>query len=189
MILDVRVRVFKAAIEALKVMKDINVTSIFLAGRSMGSRAALQTSTELDTSNDDIVKGVICLAYPLRNPPTAPPRKELLQKAAISTLFMSGTNDSMCNIAELKGYLKDVSVPTKVIALEGGDHSFKAKKNGAFTYAQLKAQQNAHVLEFIESLAGGGKSGGQKRARDDAPVENNDLPTAPAKKKAKTAKK
>jgi len=127
--------------------------------------------------------GVICLAYPLRNPSSAPPRIELLQQALVPTLFISGTNDNMCNIAEMEGILKNIKAVNTFIKLEGGDHSFKAKKTNLYSYAELKKQQNEHVLEWINSF-GDQKAKGSKREREEEAEEPGDDPTpsSPSKK-------
>ncbi len=97
--------------------------------------------------------GIICLAYPLKNPAVATERKDVLKEIPIPVLFVSGTKDPMCNIASLKEAMLSISVPNQLVELPGGDHGFKANKTNFYTTEELIQQQNEAVRNWILSFA------------------------------------
>ena len=68
----------------------------------MGSRAAAALARQLSEESEDAVQGVICLSFPLHPPGqmhTHHQRSEDLRMLpeCMRVLFVSGTEDNMCN--------------------------------------------------------------------------------------------
>src|SRR4051812_48940080 len=73
-----------------------------------------------------------------------------------------------------------------LVKLEGGDHSFKAKKSNMYSNSDLKTQQNEAVEAWIASREGlSAPNRGLKRTREDEKVEEaptSSNPGSPSKK-------
>ena len=95
----------------------------------MGSRAAVVTANQLNGEDKykDILKGVLCFAYPLHKPKDegnlrdGPPLD--LQ---LPCLFVSGTQDEMCRQDLLEELLEQREL-LQVCWVQSGNHGFKVK--------------------------------------------------------------
>lgn len=77
-------------------------------GRSMGCRAATALARQLSDESEEAVRGVICLSFPLHPPgQTRSHRQRGDDLRALpehmSVLFVSGTEDSMCDRVRMLG--------------------------------------------------------------------------------------
>ncbi|GAB4355871.1 MAG: alpha/beta hydrolase [Methylohalobius crimeensis] len=115
---------WKAVVDAVRNDPDLAPQRIFLAGKSMGGRAASMLAAE-----GEACAGLIFLGYPL-HPPDKPdkPRTEHLPRINCSMLFIQGTRDRLCDLERLRPVLDTLSVPVDLHVIEGGDHSFKVLK-------------------------------------------------------------
>nr|XP_006822142.1 PREDICTED: testis-expressed sequence 30 protein-like [Saccoglossus kowalevskii] len=120
-----RMKAYHAVVEFLQNYKEVSLKGCFVAGRSMGSRAAVCVANAM---KNDFIKGVICLSYPLH-----PPRKltslrnEILQSLTTPTLFITGTKDAFCTKTIMEDTLKSITCVKKMKWIEGADHSINIK--------------------------------------------------------------
>ncbi|XP_016152617.1 PREDICTED: testis-expressed sequence 30 protein isoform X1 [Ficedula albicollis] len=102
-----RTKAFKAVVEYLKLSEDYKLSGVFLAGRSMGSRAAASVIRQLSQGDDDddddgFIQGLMCLSYPLHRPKLQSKlRDEDLLLIRCPVLFVSGSADEMCEKVSL----------------------------------------------------------------------------------------
>ena len=95
----------------------------------MGSRAAVTAANEFATSGPGKpdIKGVLCLSYPLHPPNDVTKlRDEILHSCHLPMLFVSGTQDALCEKQLMEDTLKNKKNAT-THWIESGDHGFNVK--------------------------------------------------------------
>lgn len=98
---------------------------LFVAGKSFGGR---MTSQYLSLHADSSVKGIIFFGFPLHQPgKPSIERAEHLKQVKVPMLFLQGTRDALANWEMIEAVTKSLR-KTKLVKLEGADHSFKAGK-------------------------------------------------------------
>lgn len=98
----------------------------------MGARVAAEIASSLDNHSRNFIIGLLCVSYPLH-----PPRKTSEQRISsiisvkLPTLFVSGTNDAMCQVDLMENALKRLACDWSIHWVQGGDHGLllKGKKN------------------------------------------------------------
>ncbi|XP_078513631.1 testis-expressed protein 30 isoform X2 [Lissotriton helveticus] len=131
---------------------EYKLDGVFLAGRSMGSRAAAAIVSKLreDEADWSFVRGLICLSYPLH--PVKDPSKlrtEDLLLVKHPTLFISGSADEMCEKVVLESVASQMNAATKIQWLEGGNHGMAVTGRPA---EDIAGEINAHVLSWINDV-------------------------------------
>ena len=118
--------------------------SLFVGGKSMGSRVATQLADELG------VRGAIALGYPF-HPPKEPEKLRVahLETLRTPTLIVQGTRDPFGLPSEIATY--PLSPAISVHYLEDGDHSFEPRKKSGRTEAQNLEQAARVVSEFMRA--------------------------------------
>jgi predicted alpha/beta-hydrolase family hydrolase len=104
---------------------------LFAAGKSFGGR---MSSQYLSTHPEAEVKGIVFYGFPLHaaGKPSID-RAEHLKAIKVPMLFLQGTKDTLAQwdlIEEVCGSLKK----TRLVKLEGADHSFKAGKQDTMSF-------------------------------------------------------
>ncbi|XP_077993339.1 testis-expressed protein 30-like [Glandiceps talaboti] len=121
-----RMLAYKAVVEFLQTSKEYTLKGCFVAGRSMGARAAVMLANVM--SSKDFVCGVICLSYPLHPPSKLSNlRKDILIQLKTPTLFLSGTKDSFATKALFDSVLNELTCEHEMTWIDGGDHGLKVK--------------------------------------------------------------
>jgi uncharacterized protein len=100
---------------------------LVLAGKSMGGRVGCHVALEEEVS------GLVCFGYPLRGQ-NGKLRDQVLLQLRTPVLFVQGTRDNLCALAELEVVRSRMTAPSELFIVEGGDHSLEATKTA------LKAQ-------------------------------------------------
>jgi len=105
--------------------------TVYLGGHSYGGRQASMLAAE----TPEIAAALLLLSYPL-HPPLKPTqlRTQHFPQLRVPALFVSGTTDGFGTIAELEAAIKAITVPTRLIAIEGAGHDLK---RGRFDLAKL----------------------------------------------------
>ncbi|XP_026232711.1 testis-expressed protein 30 [Anabas testudineus] len=127
-----RVRAYRAVWDYLKKLQKFTIKHIFVGGRSMGCRAAAALARQLVDQTEDSPQGVICLSFPL-HPPGQPhahrQRSEDLRGLPedMSVLFVSGTEDNMCDKVLFAEMVKELKAQADVFWLQGGSHGLTVR--------------------------------------------------------------
>jgi uncharacterized protein len=124
--------------------------ALILAGKSMGGRMA---SLLLAEETPPGVRGAVYLGYPLS--PAGRPEKlraEHLDRVQVPQLFVSGSRDSLCNLAHLRAVLEPLGRRARLYVVEGGDHSLATSRKDplAGSNAWLDA-----VMDFVREVGTG----------------------------------
>ncbi|XP_041351437.1 testis-expressed protein 30-like [Gigantopelta aegis] len=108
--LKYRTKVYTKVVEFL-LASSYGIKICILAGRSMGSRAAVNVANENESTDISAsIIGVICLSYPLY-PPESPDkiRDAPLYNLSCPVIFISGEKDEMCKRERMESVLKRMS--------------------------------------------------------------------------------
>jgi uncharacterized protein len=116
---------------------------LVIGGKSMGGRIASQVAAT-DPSG---IAGLVLLGYPL-HPPGQPEklRTKHLADIRVPALFVQGSRDTFGTPAELEPHLAKLNAPAHLYVVEGGDHSFKVRKQTGLSQEQVYVS----VLDEIE---------------------------------------
>ncbi|XP_004086965.1 testis-expressed protein 30 [Oryzias latipes] len=149
-----RVKAYHAAWNYLKSQGKFAVKSIYLGGRSMGGRAAAALARQLSQDGDDAPQGLICLSFPLHPPAQSHAhlqRSEDLRMlpASIPVLFVSGTEDDMCDRDLFNKMMKDMEAPTEVFWLQGGSHGLAVRGRSE---ESIMDEVNQKVISWISEM-------------------------------------
>ncbi|XP_024862667.1 testis-expressed protein 30 isoform X2 [Kryptolebias marmoratus] len=139
-------------LDYLKTLQKFTVKHTFLGGRSMGCRAAAALARQLRDESEDAVQGVICLSFPLHPPGqthTHRQRSEDLRMLpeGVRVLFVSGTEDNMCDRDLFDGVLKDMKAQAEVFWLQGGSHGLTVKGRSE---ESVMEEVNSKVINWIK---------------------------------------
>uniref|UniRef100_A0A1A7X595 Testis expressed 30 n=1 Tax=Iconisemion striatum TaxID=60296 RepID=A0A1A7X595_9TELE len=152
--LSYRVKAYCAVWDYLKTFQEYAIKHIFVGGRSMGCRAAAALARQLsEESEDAAVQGVICLSFPLHPPGQThihhQRSKDLrMLPERLRVLFVSGTEDNMCDRELFSGVLKDMKAQTEVFWIEGGSHGLTVKGKSEDS---VMDQINLKVINWIKN--------------------------------------
>ncbi|XP_054830250.1 testis-expressed protein 30 [Eublepharis macularius] len=145
-----RTKAYKAVLEYLRSSSDYNISGVFLAGRSMGSRAATSLTRQADQDNDSFIQGLICLSYPLHRPKLQSKlRDEDLFFIKSPVLFVSGSADEMCDKKLLEGVAMKMKAPQEIYWIEKANHSMAVKGR---TTEDVLLEINIQVLSWIKEV-------------------------------------
>lgn len=125
---------------------------VALGGKSMGGRIASQVVAAGGEAVAS-VRGLFFLGYPLHAPGKADqPRVEHFPRLRVPCLFVQGTRDAFGGPGELAPRLRRIKGKTKVVPVEGGDHSFTVPKRGAAPQDAVYARIYDEVAAFVRGL-------------------------------------
>ncbi|XP_050188158.1 testis-expressed protein 30 isoform X2 [Myiozetetes cayanensis] len=144
-----RTKAFKAVVEYLKLSDDYKLYGVFLAGRSMGSRAAASLIRQLSQNDDDddFIRGLICLSYPLHRPKLQSKlRDEDLLFIRCPVLFVSGSADEMCEKQLLEGVASKMKAPKKIHWIDKANHGMAVKGR---TTDDVMEEINTQVFSWL----------------------------------------
>ncbi|NXU05608.1 TEX30 protein, partial [Buphagus erythrorhynchus] len=116
--------------EYVKLSDDYKLSGVFLAGRSMGSRAAASVIRQLSQGDDDegFIQGLVCLSYPLHRPKLQSKlRDEDLLLIRCPVLFVSGSADEMCEKQLLESVVSKMKGPKKIHWIDKANHGMAVK--------------------------------------------------------------
>ncbi len=119
---------------------------VFIGGKSMGGRFASRIAASAEVE----VGGVVLLGYPL-HPPGKPEqlRTEHLAAVRAPMLFVQGTRDPFGSPDELRPFLEGLAPGTRLLEIEGGDHSLATPKKAGISLAQTMDRVAREIASFI----------------------------------------
>jgi predicted alpha/beta-hydrolase family hydrolase len=137
-------RLIAAHREALVAAREGHEGPVFLAGKSMGSRVGCHLSLEQD------VDGLVCFGYPLKGMgPKGAIRDEVLRALTKRILFVQGTRDSLCPLDLLSQVRGQMSAPSDLFVVEGGDHSLAVAKGELKRSGLTQETVDAGILKVV----------------------------------------
>jgi predicted alpha/beta-hydrolase family hydrolase len=129
---------------------------VVLAGKSMGSRIgchlAVALASEIATADPSPVAAVICFGYPLRAAGSGASRAEVLQALTTPILFLAGSRDPLCPLADLAAVRPQMTAPNDLFVVEGGDHSLDVRKRAAAAAGQTQDSWDSQMLAAIRAF-------------------------------------
>uniref|UniRef100_A0A8C3HQ75 Testis expressed 30 n=1 Tax=Chrysemys picta bellii TaxID=8478 RepID=A0A8C3HQ75_CHRPI len=139
--------------EYLKSSGEYKLSGVFLGGRSMGSRAAASVTRQISQDdNEDFIHGLICLSYPLHRPKLLSKlRDEDLFFIKCPVLFVSGSEDEMCEKKLLEGVASKMKTLKKIHWVERANHGMAVKGRTADNIMmEISTQVFSWIKEIIE---------------------------------------
>lgn len=132
---------------------EFSVSSIVVAGKSMGGRMA---SLMLAEEPPPTVKAAVYLGYPL-HPPGKPDRlrKDHLPAIQVPQLFMSGTRDALATESLLDEVVGGLDDQASIYWVPGGDHSFDLLKRPSTPESRdaVRREWFDALVEFVRQHA------------------------------------
>ena len=124
-------------------------TSTILAGKSMGGRIGCHVSLAED------VDALVCFGYPLcAMGDRTKLRDKVLRELRRPVLFIQGTRDPLCPLELLEAVRSEMTAPTKLHVVEGGDHSLLVRKRDLAATRRTQEDVDAHIAAAIAEFIG-----------------------------------
>lgn len=120
---------------------------VVLIGKSMGSRVGCHVSLEED------VDAVVCLGYPLKSP-KGELRDAVLKAMRTRLLFVQGTRDPLCPLADLARVRESLKAPHALHVVETGNHSLEITKKHEKETGTTQDAADAGALTAIAGFLG-----------------------------------
>ena len=136
---------WRAVVRAVREDPERAPKHLFLAGKSMGGRAASRVA-----AGGEPCRGLIFLGYPLH--PAGQPEKLRVDhwpRLACPVLFVQGTRDALCDLGVLEAELPRIAGPVATHIIEGGDHSFKVPKSTGNSQDEVWREAGLAVADWI----------------------------------------
>jgi len=115
-----------------------------LIGKSMGGRIGCHVSLE------EKVEAVVCFGYPLcGGGDQTKLRDKVLRAVQTPVLFVQGTRDSLCPLELLERVRAEMTAPTSLHIVEGGDHSLVVSKRHLAPAGETQESIDQRILETI----------------------------------------
>ncbi|MBN1320330.1 MAG: hypothetical protein JXA87_05735 [Thermoleophilia bacterium] len=129
---------------------------VFVAGKSLGGRAAAELVSRKAEGNGVDAAGLIVLGYPLH----AMGKEDRLflgplRHIDIPSLFCIGTRDPLCKPDLLRPVLAGLAHPGKLHVVEGGDHSLHLPRSSGRQPEDSYPDVARQVADFIQETAAG----------------------------------
>lgn len=123
---------------------------VVLIGKSMGGRIGCHVSLE------EKVDGIVCLGYPLcGGGDQSKLRDKVLRALATPILFVQGTRDSLCPLDLLERVRAEMTAPTLLHVVEGGDHSLAVLKRQLAATGETQGEVDDRIFEAIAGFVTG----------------------------------
>ena len=121
--------------------------SVFLIGKSMGSRVGCHLSLEEE------VQGLICLGYPLAGMGNrAKLRDAVLKSLSAPICFVQGTRDRLCPLDLLAEVRAEMTAPSTLHVVETGDHSLRITKTHTKQTGETQEEADAAAVAAIRDF-------------------------------------
>jgi predicted alpha/beta-hydrolase family hydrolase len=119
-------------------------SAVILIGKSMGGRIGCHVSLE------EKVDGVVCLGYPLcGGGDQTKLRDKVLRALETPILFVQGTRDSLCPLDLLERVRAEMTAPTFLHIVEGGDHSLQVGKRQLAAAGETQEGVDRRIIAAI----------------------------------------
>jgi uncharacterized protein len=115
-----------------------------LVGKSMGGRIGCHLAVKLG----EAIAALVCLGYPLVGM-RGDVRDAVLFELRRPILFVQGTRDALCPLAQLEAVLPRLEAPHELYLVEGGDHSLIVGKRELSARGETQATTDSAITEAI----------------------------------------
>jgi hypothetical protein len=123
--------------------EEINGPTV-LVGKSMGGRIGCHVSLK------EKVNGLVCFSYPLcGGGDQTRLRDKVLRELTTPILFVQGTRDPLCPLDLLEPIRAEMTAPTFLHIVEGGDHSLLVSKRQLQASGETQADVDQRILKAI----------------------------------------
>jgi uncharacterized protein len=156
------VRELSSAVQyAQKQFPDAAERGVILAGKSMGSRAAMYLA-ESDEADALAVQACLCFGYPIGDEKTqdsanSKERFALAERARRPVMFVHGTRDRIASIERIRRMVgarnSDRLSSTVLHVVESGDHSLAVTKSWLSAHSTTQAIVDENIAKEIVSFA------------------------------------
>ncbi|KAK7940013.1 hypothetical protein WMY93_003339 [Mugilogobius chulae] len=131
------------------------IKHVFLGGRSLGSRAAAALLRQLSDDTEEAARGLICLSFPLHTPSQRDTHHQrsldLLQLPQQTTvLFVSGTQDDMCDKELMNQTVEKMKAQVDVLWLDGGSHGLAVKGRSE---ESVMEEVNSYITTWMRAVS------------------------------------
>ena len=133
---------------ALDEARSKHAGPVVLAGKSMGSRMGCHLAVERPAD----VAALICFGYPLRSGATGALRDEVLVALRTPVLFVQGTKDPLCPLADLEKVRAQMTAPNELFVVEGGNHSLEVGVRDLRAAGKTQEDVDAAVLAAVTAF-------------------------------------
>lgn len=120
----------------------------FLGGKSLGGRIASHL-----VAKGLPARGLVFLGYPLHPPGKDQLRTEHWDKITTPCLFVQGTRDPFGTPAELTLHVKRIAAAVRIVAVEGGDHSWEVPKRMGLSDEEVIARAMDATVGWLRETA------------------------------------
>jgi predicted alpha/beta-hydrolase family hydrolase len=142
-------KLLAAHADALAALRARHDGPVVLIGKSMGSRVGCHLSLEAP------VDAVVCLGYPLLGGgKKRAVRDEVLKAMTTPVLFVQGTRDPMGPLDRFASVRGEMSAPTALHIVEGGNHSLVVGKRALAKAGEDQDAVDARSLAAIQAFLG-----------------------------------
>ncbi|HEX9050604.1 MAG TPA: alpha/beta family hydrolase [Anaeromyxobacter sp.] len=126
---------------------------VVLVGKSMGGRVGCHAALE---EPPGAIAGIVCLGFPLRGQ-KGQLRDEVLLALRTPVLFVQGSCDALCPLADLERVRPRMTAPSSLHVVEGGNHSLEVGVRALAARSETRDDVDARALEaiaeFVRSVA------------------------------------
>lgn len=122
-------------------------SKVFLGGKSLGGRIASHL-----VAKGHPARGLVFFGYPLHAPGKDELRTAHWDKLVVPCLFVQGTRDQFGGPNELAPHLKVIPAPAKVVAVEGGDHSWEVPKRMGISDQEVIARAMDATVGWLREV-------------------------------------
>ncbi|HET8539064.1 MAG TPA: alpha/beta family hydrolase [Anaeromyxobacter sp.] len=130
---------------ALAAARGRHPGSAVLVGKSMGGRVGCHAALE---EPPGAVAGLVCLGYPLRGQ-RGRLRDEVLLALRPPVLFVQGSRDTLCPLAELEPVRARMTARSELHVVEGGNHSLEVGARALAARGETQEDVDARVLAAV----------------------------------------
>jgi hypothetical protein len=126
---------------------------VVLIGKSMGSRIGCHVAALVKTAKPKSArpKALVCLGYPLIGQ-NGSRRDQILLELETPILFVQGTRDPLCPLAELETVRTHMRARSELFVVEGGDHSLAVTRSALKQQALSQKDVEARILDAIRTF-------------------------------------
>lgn len=125
---------------------------LVLAGKSMGSRMGCHLAAEMAAQGGNAVQALVCFGYPLRSASSGKSRADILAKVRAPILFVQGTRDPLCPLAELEPLLPHLPAGSALFVVQDGDHSLLVAKRTLAAQRETQDEVDQRILGRVRDF-------------------------------------